>query len=182
MSLFHTLSGLEANDDFHLSRLLILLGAFSGKDGTGAIEGLTKLAKLDFLLRYPVYLEQALEAKKKSTRNVEVVDYERMSVESSMVRFRYGPWDFRYRRFINLLVAKGLATVNVKGKTIEVGLTSNGLQAVNALSEDEAFNDTVRRAKLLKTHFNQKGTHLMKFIYETFPEIATLRLGERIKP
>ena len=182
MSLFHTLSSLEANDDFHLSRLLILLSAFSGNDGTGTVEGLTKLAKLDFLLRYPVFLEKALEAKQKSTGKVEVTDYERKSVESSMVRFRYGPWDFRYRRFLNLLVAKGLATVNVKGKTIEIGLTSTGLQVVNALLENEEFNDTVRRAKLLKTHFNQKGTHLMKFIYETFPEISTLRLGEKIEP
>jgi hypothetical protein len=155
MSLFHTLSNLEANDDFHLSRLLILLGAFSGKDGTGTIGGLAKLARLDFLLKYPVCLEQTLEAKEKSAHNVEVLDYERKSIESSMVRFRYSPWDFRYRRFINLLVAKGLATVNVKGKTVEVGLTSNGLQAVNALSGDEAFNDTVHRAKLLRTDYDE---------------------------
>jgi len=181
MNLFHTLASLEANDDFHLSRLLILLGVFSGKDGKETIGGLTKLAKLDFLLRYPVYLEQALEAKNKSTNNVHVEDYEKKSVESSMVRFRYGPWDFRYRRFINSLVAKGLATVNVKGRTIEIGLTPTGLQIMKILSEDTIFSDTVRRAKLLKTHFNQKGTHLMKFIYETFPEVVTLRLGEKIQ-
>ena len=104
MNVFRALSDLEANDHVHLGRLLILLGAFSGDDGTETVEGLTKLAKLDFLLRYPTYLERALRQRNKSTRRVEVAEHERLSVESSMVRFRYGPWDFRYRRFINLLI------------------------------------------------------------------------------
>ncbi len=180
MNLFYMLSTLEQNDNAHLGGLLILLGVFAGKDGMGTIEGLTKLAKLDFLLRYPVYLERALRTKKVSTRNVKVAAHEHKSVESNMVRFRYGPWDFRYRRFINLLVAKGLATVNLKGPTIESGLTSAGLQAAQSLSDDDAFTDNFRRAKLIKTNFDQKGTHLMKFIYKTFPEIVSLRLGEDI--
>jgi len=60
MSLFKTLSALENNDTLHLGRLLVLLGAFSKSEEDSTIEGLTKLAKLDFLLRYPVYLEKAL--------------------------------------------------------------------------------------------------------------------------
>lgn len=180
MNLFYMLSTLEQNDNAHLGRLLILLGVFAGKDGMGTIEGLTKLAKLDFLLRYPVYLERALRAKKASIRNVKVMAHEQKSVESNMVRFRYGPWDFRYRRFINLLVAKGLATVNLKGRTIEIGLTPAGVKAAEALSGDDAFTDNFRRAKLIKTNFDQKGTYLMKFIYKTFPEIVSLRLGEDI--
>ncbi len=182
MNVFRALSDLEANDHIHLARLLILLGAFSGAEGTGMIEGLTKLAKLDFLLRYPTYLERALRQRNKPTRKVQVAEYERLSVESSMVRFRYGPWDFRYRRFINLLVAKGLAKVDIKGKTVQVGLTSSGVQAADKLSSDERFGDLARRARLLKTHFNYKGTRLMKMIYRIFPEIATLRFGEEIRP
>ena len=46
MNLFRTLSDLEANDQVHLGRLLILLGVFAGQDGTEAIEGLTKLEEL----------------------------------------------------------------------------------------------------------------------------------------
>ena len=95
--------------------------------------------------------------------------------ESSMVRFRYGPWDFRYRRFINLLVAKGLL-FNSQGNTIHRILTQKGLQIAKKLVGDEAFTDIAHRATLLKRHFDQRGTSLMRFIYNTFPEISTLRL------
>jgi hypothetical protein len=180
MDLFSILLSLETEDDIHLARLLILLGCFGGRKGVGTIEGLTKLAKLDFLLRYPVYLERALRAKGAPADRVEVQDYERRSVESTMVRFRYGPWDSRYRRFVNLLVAKGLAEVNIRGKAFEISLTSQGIQIANDLSNQEAFTDTSRRSKLLKRYFDQKGTTLMRFIYKAFPEIGTLRWGEDI--
>ena len=39
-------------------RLLLLIDAFTG--ATRSLEGRTKLAKLDFLLRYPNYLRRAL--------------------------------------------------------------------------------------------------------------------------
>jgi hypothetical protein len=181
MSLLRTLSSLEENDSIHTGRLLILLSAFATEDGRGKIEGLTKLAKLDFLLRYPVCFERALTAKGITIRELIISDYERESVESSMVRYRYGPWDFRYRRFINILVAKSLAWVNVDGRTIEIGLTKNGIETSKALGSQSAFIDISNRARILKKHFDNKGSHLMKFIYATFPEIGTLRLGEKIE-
>ena len=181
MNLFHTLADLESNDEIHMGRLMILLGNFCGPDGTGKIEGLTKLAKLDFLLRYPVYLESALKTKNVSVRDVQVAEHERLSIESAMVRFRYGPWDFRYRRFINLLVAKGLVDIRSQGNTIHLSLTQNGLQLARKLASHEAFSDVARRTAILKRHFDQRGTYLMRFIYNTFPEISTLRFGEGIE-
>lgn len=180
MNLVKTLSRLEADDNVHMGRLLVLLRAFAGKDGAESIEGLTKLAKLDFLLRYPVYLERALQARNASTRDVKVEDHEKASVESSMVRFRYGPWDFRYRRFLNLLAARGLVRVNTEGRTIDIGLTPEGVRMAEQIASDEAFSDIARRARILRTHFDIGGTFLMKFVYRTFPEIATLRYGEEI--
>ncbi|MEG1452058.1 hypothetical protein [Brevundimonas sp.] len=51
----------ENNDGLHLMRLLILLRCADKRGRTPKpVEGITKLAKLDFLLRYPVYLERAL--------------------------------------------------------------------------------------------------------------------------
>lgn len=181
MQLLSTLTMLEENDHLHLGRLLILLGAFAGKDGSGSIDGLTKLAKLDFLLRYPTYLEKALQNKKTSVTNLEIDDHERRSVESSMVRFHYGPWDFRYRRFINILVAKGLAKIIVQGKTIRIYLTTAGVTSAMVLAKAEEFKNISKRARILKSNFNMKGSKLMKFIYETFPEIVTLRLGQEIR-
>src|SRR4051812_33633398 len=121
MDLISTIGSLEENDDLHLGRLLVLLGVFSGREGTGTIDGLTKLAKLDFFLRYPMYLERALRAREVAEPDVRISDHERQSVESAMVRYKYGPWDYRYRRFVNLLVALGLAYVAVDGRTIRIG-------------------------------------------------------------
>jgi hypothetical protein len=180
MNLLGTLSTLEENENLHLGRLLILLRAFVGENGDGTLEGLTKLAKLDFLLRYPIYLEQALLVKNASTKGLNILSHERKSVESGMVRYRYGPWDFRYRKWINILIAKGLANVRVDGKTIHIGLTDSGINKANSLIEEKAFMDMSLRATILKRHFDYKGTTLMKFVYKTFPEIASLKLGEEI--
>lgn len=182
MSLFDTLADLEDNDELHIGRLLLLLKAFAGRKGSGTVDGLTKLAKLDFLLRYPVYLERALARRKAGldVPAVDVQDHERKSIESSMIRFKYGPWDPRYRRFLNLMIAKGLVNVVVEGKTHRIGLTQRGLDIGESLSEAEASQAIVKRARILERHFDLTATSLMKFVYETFPEIGTLRMGEEI--
>jgi hypothetical protein len=182
MDLMEAMADLELSDDLHEARLLVLLSAFAGETGTGEIEGLTKLAKLDFLLRYPVFLERALQKRGASTRMVELQPHEVMSVESKMVRYRFGPWDHRYRRFLNLLAAKGLVRLAVDGRTVRAGLTQAGWGRAQAIVQSAAFQDIARRAKSLHTHLNISGTHLMKFIYETFPDILTLRSNEPIAP
>ncbi len=82
MDLMEAMADLELSDDLHEARLLVLLRAFAGETGAEKIEGLTKLAKLDFLLRYPVFLERALKKRGASTRAVELQPHEEMSVES----------------------------------------------------------------------------------------------------
>lgn len=69
MDLIRALAELEQSPELHLARLLVLLGEFGGADGTGRVEGLTKLAKLDFLLRYPAMLERALVRRHASTHS-----------------------------------------------------------------------------------------------------------------
>ena len=181
MDLIQSIAALESSDDLHEGRLLLLLRAFSGEAGLGEIEGLTKLAKLDFLLRYPTYLERALEKRGRSTKAVVLQPHEQLSVESKMVRYRFGPWDHRYRRLLNLLVGKGLVRIAVDGRTINVGLTANGRIVAEQLSKREEFTDVTRRATTIKTHFDLTATNLMKFIYETFPEILNLRSDAPIK-
>lgn len=178
MALFDILRALETNEDIHLGRIIILLNEFSGKD-KGEIEGLTKLAKLDFLLRYPVYLEKALKAINK-TFKWRIRDYERISVESKMVRFKYGPWDFRYRKFINILVGLGIVYVKLEGRSYHLGLTDKGVHVAQQILEDQSFADIAERAKTIRIHFDNSGTFLMKFIYKTFPEIGSLQYGDQI--
>lgn len=176
-----TVAGLDENFELHLSRILILLDSFAGSDGTGTVNGITKLAKLDFLLRYPVMLERALKAKNRSIQNVKLEDHELKSVESTMVRYRFGPWDHRYREFINLLIAKGLATVDIEGRTTIIGITADGREIASNLKVDILFEPYVRRSKLLNAHFDLTSTNLMQFIYSTFPEILSLRPNEPIR-
>lgn len=176
-NLIELLLELERDSTLHESRMLILLGIFAGRKGTGGIEGLTQLAKLDFLLRYPTYLRRALQAREIG-KDVKLLPFETRTVESRMIRFRYGPWDFRYRRFLNILIAKGLVTVQIDGRRVRINLTPSGLSCSKQLADMNP--DQVYRARILKAHFSWKGTKLKQFIYETFPEIANLRLGQEI--
>lgn len=97
---------LEGDDSLHLGRLLVLIDAFAGKAGDQKIEGLTKLAKLDVLLRYPAFLERAIQVRGSDAAQVNVEEFERNSIEARMVRFKYGPWAHRYRRFLNTLAGR----------------------------------------------------------------------------
>lgn len=179
MTLFSEILDLEENGELHLGRILVLLNAFSEFDNEG-IGGITKLAKLDFLLRYPAFLERALEAKGVSSGEVRVRDYERISIESRMVRYRYGPWDFRYRKLLNSLVGLGLVKLSVEGKTVNILLTQKGRMISAEIAESKPFHILAMRSSLLKKNFDLGGTKLKNFIYETFPDIITLRYGEEI--
>lgn len=178
--LFTILSSLEKDEHIHLGRLLLLIYVFSGDKKVGEIEGLTKLAKLDFLLRYPTYLERALEENKKKMVKSPPKDYERISVEAKMVRFRFGPWDFRYRRFINVLIGMGVIYMRKEKRSYYLGITEKGVAVAKELEHTEELADIVERSKTIKANFNYTGSHLMKFIYKVFPEIVSLQYGKEI--
>ena len=169
------IADLDESPELHAARLLLLINAFAGDSGGGAIEGMTKLAKLDFLLRYPVMLERALEAKGRSIKDVRLEEHERFSVESEMVRYRFGPWDHRYRKFLNILVAKGLVSIDIEGRKVVITATEEGREQARRLASEELFEQYTRRARLLTRHFDLTATNLMRFIYDTFPEILSLR-------
>jgi len=179
-SLVEIVTSLDSDEHIHLARILILLHSFAKEEGP-AIVGITKLAKLDFLLRYPAYFEKAIEARGGSTKNVEVEDYERLAVEAQMVRYRFGPWDHRYRRFLNTLAAKMLVSLRVHGRTIQIDITENGISMAQELEKMEEFGKIAERSKVLKRHLDIGATKIMEFIYETFPEIVSLEYNENIK-
>lgn len=180
MDLVETIASLDADPELHAARLLMLISAFSGVSRNDKIEGLTKLAKLDFLLRYPVMLKRALEAKGHSTKYVQLEDHERLSVESKMVRYRFGPWDHRYREYLNILVAKELVEIDIEGRKVVISVTARGHELAEKLSSGPLFQDYSRRCILLKRYFDIQATTLMRFIYATFPEVVSLRSNESI--
>lgn len=182
LELVRALAKTELDDNLHMARLLMLLGAATSPDGMAKpVNGVTKLAKLDFLLRYPNCLERALRARGKPTAPARVQEFERTTIESKMVRFRYGPWDHRYRRWIALLVSKGLLHVWVEGRTVKIQLTKIGQKSAAQLSDDNELHDLADRAKLVVRSFGgMSGTALKDFVYATFPEITNMRWGDPI--
>ncbi|MEI7849779.1 MAG: hypothetical protein WCK35_28550 [Chloroflexota bacterium] len=179
-NLIRAIAGTENNDDIHLGRILLLLLAANDK-GSKSIEGITKLAKLDFLLRYPNCLERALVAANRNSELANVKEYERSTLESKMIRFKYGPWDSRYRRWLNLLASRGLATVELQKKTIVIELTDKGQKIAEQFSVDAAYSDIYSRSQLVINAFGQMTSSRIKnFVYQVFPELETMKWGEDI--
>jgi hypothetical protein len=172
----------ERSDQLHEARMLLLLRQQADK-GDGTINGITKLAKMDFLLRYPVYFERLLKHKLKRPPQVVMQPYERDTVESRMIRFRYGPWDRRYRRWIGLLLSKGLAITYVSGRTVHVQLTPKGREVANRIAQVSDFSDLeARSAQVSKAVGSMSGTGLKDLIYEVIPELTGMNWGEEIMP
>lgn len=173
-------SEIESSDDFHLSRLLLLLKACS-KRSNKPVDGITKLAKLDFLLRYPNYLVRALVHLGKKEDANSISEEERNTIEARMIRFRFGPWDERYRKWIGLLVSKRLANTYVDGRTVKVQLTDDGLTLAESIEKLPEFEDLAARSKLISRSVgNYSATKLKDFVYEVFPEIVEMDWGKDI--
>jgi len=181
LKIIHLAAEIENSDEFHLSRLLLLLRA-CGKRNNRPVDGIMKLAKLDFLLRYPNCLVRVLQALNKGDLAASISEEERNTIEARMIRFRFGPWDERYRRWIGLLIAKHLALTYVEGRTVKVVLTESGLELAESLGQKEEFQDLAIRSKIVSTAVGSySATKLKDFVYKVFPEITTMKWGEEIE-
>ena len=170
----------ERDDSLHEARLLLLLLRVADR-GDGSVQGITKLAKLDFLLRYPVYLERLLKQTYDRVPDTPMEDYERDTVESKMIRFRYGPWDPRYRRWIGVLVAKGLAHTYLSGRTVHVKLTDKGRHLAKTLDRKDEFRTLVERSLVVgRVAGRLSGTELKRLVYQVVPELTGMPWGEEI--
>ena len=173
-------AAVEFSDDFHLARLLILLKTIGGRNGK-PVKGIMKVAKLDFLLRYPNCLVRVLTATDRASDAETIPEQERNTIEARMIRFRYGPWDTRYRRWIGLLVAKGLANTYLEGKTVNLKLTDAGSAVVEQLCLLDEFKPLRVRSQLIHSSVgNLSAIRLKDLIYKVFPEILSMQWGEKI--
>jgi hypothetical protein len=152
------------------ARLLLLIDAFTGS--TANLEGRTKLAKLDFLLRYPRFLRRAVEIRAPQAALPDPEPNEG-NIEQRMVRYRYGPWDPAYFALLGSLIGRGLITPVSHRSGVGYRTTEEGGRAARDLAATDAWADIADRTRLLKRHFGSvSGTFLMKFIYEHFPEVT----------
>ena len=156
------------------ARLLLLIEAFSRR--RNVLEGRTKLAKLDFLLRYPSYFDRALEIRRPQLINTQ--ETQKPDVESRMVRYRYGPWDPSYFALLGRLIGKGLVLPAAFARGIGYRTTDKGRTIATSLQEEPAWVDVAQRVEILRKHFNLSGTNLKKFIYDYFPEVTRATWGQ----
>ena len=167
---------LPADDvlELHASRLLLLM-KYCGEKGK-RIGGLTKLAKLDFFVRYPSFFSVIACHLGKDHND------EYKSVESKMIRHHYGPWDKRYYHVISFLESRGLVQVAKSKNTFEFTLTEVGEEKTNSLVESGTFNDIIGHMKKVKKIVGRKnGSQLKNLIYEVFKEeVKERKLGDSI--
>jgi hypothetical protein len=86
------------------------------------------------------------------------------------------------RRFLNLLAARGLVQISIKGRTVLISLTEVGKRIAVQLADRVEYRLIAARAHVLKRRLDIGATQLMNFIYETFPEIGSLDFDETIQP
>jgi hypothetical protein len=175
---------LSADDvvEFHAARLLLLLNLCGT---SGRIDGLTKLAKLDFFARYPEFFAAAKAATANETEKTQALKAARAgdAVESAMVRHHYGPWDKRYYHVLAHLEAKQLIEVSKEGRAYRIILTNPGRERAKALAERPSFQPLATRMRELKKVFGARtGTSLKNLVYQLFDEEVGRRpLGQVIR-
>lgn len=165
--------------EFHAARLLLLLRICGGR--RGRIAGLTKLAKLDFFIRYPEFFSRASRSLGVSDSGVNAE--KSGMIESVMIRHHYGPWDRRYYHVLAYLEGKQLLSVKKAGaKTYEFELSATGTEAANALMQSPAFNELISHTRDVASVLGMKsGSALKELVYQIFDEeIASRPLGEVI--
>lgn len=160
------------------ARLLLLIDAFSA--GADGLQGRTKLAKLDFLLRYPRFFNRATRLRNVPT-DVPIDPAEENNIESRMVRHRYGPWDPAYYSLLGALLGRGLITTVPRPNYLGLKTTSRGHELAAELAATDVWAPVAARAKLLRRAFRDtRGTFLKNWIYEHFPEVTQATWGERL--
>lgn len=165
--------------EFHAARILLLIAVCGSKSKTReghAIEGLTKLAKLDFFVRYPTFFNKVSTYLKKQAQ------IDSQEVDSKMIRFHYGPWDKRYYQVLPYLEARGIIKIEKHDKQYLFILTSIGEGIAKQLKDVKDYNEIIEKMNIVgKTFRSTSGNRLKEIIYEVFKkEVADKNLDDII--
>lgn len=139
---------------YHQVRVLLLVQAVAANPGHARkLDGLTKLAKLDFLVRYPALASVILDDLADNEPRMHLSDEEVAApteVEDPMTRYKYGPWDDRYYPVVGALISRGLLRY-VKGRRGSVALTPTpaGRRFAQALTEDSLWREIAERCEVV---------------------------------
>lgn len=139
---------------YHQARVLLLITAVAAVPGhSGKVDGLTKLAKLDFLLRYPVLAPSVLDRLDPADPRLHLSDDDRanpLHAEAPMIRYKYGPWDDRYYPVIGALVSRGLLRY-ARGRRGSIALspTSAGRALARELGSASDWDEIADRSRAI---------------------------------
>ncbi|GAB2615236.1 hypothetical protein [Kribbella endophytica] len=162
---------------YHQARVLLLTVAVATTPGhQKKLDGLTKLAKLDFLVRYPALAPVILDELASDDRRLHLTDRERddpTDVEAPMVRYKYGPWDDRYYPVIGALISRGLVRY-VTGRQGSVALapTQLGRSFAEELSASPEWIDVAERCRAIaEASPDLSGSGLKDLIYDRLSDL-----------
>jgi hypothetical protein len=161
---------------YHQARVLLLVRAVAGEPGHNRkLDGLTKLAKLDFLVRYPALASLVLDDLDEDER-MHINDHDVSApteVDDPMTRYKYGPWDDRYYPVIGALVSRGLLRY-VKGRRGSVALTvtPTGKRLAEAMAGEALWQDVASRCEAVaQATSGMSGNALKDRIYERLADL-----------
>lgn len=162
---------------YHQARVLLLVAAVSRAKGNGGkLDGLTKLAKLDFLLRYPALAPEVLDQLDGGDPRMHLARDDRempTSVEAPMTRYKYGPWDDRYYAVLGALIGRGLLRYTAARKgSVAVAPTAAGRRLAAQLAESDKWSDTADRGvAIAEASGGLTGNALKDLIYQRLAEL-----------
>lgn len=156
---------------YHQARVLLLVKAVAAEPGHNRkLDGLTKLAKLDFLVRYPALASVVLDDLDDADPRMHLSDRELSApteAEDPMTRYKYGPWDDRYYPVIGALISRGLLKY-LRGRRGSVALTAtrSGRQLAESLAEDRLWGEVADRCEAVaEASAGMTGNALKERIY-----------------
>lgn len=162
---------------YHQARVLLLVEAVCAARGNASkLDGLTKLAKLDFLLRYPALAPQVLSRLMPADPRLHLSSEDKDSptnVEAPMTRYKYGPWDDRYYSIIGALVGRGLLryTSGRKG-SVALVITTKGKQLVREMAHSDQWAELADRCKAVaEASSGLTGNALKELIYAQLADL-----------
>jgi hypothetical protein len=157
---------------YHQARVLLLITAVCTSEGHGRkLDGLTKLAKLDFLLRYPALAHVVLDELDPRDARLELTTRdltEPTAVEAPMIRYKFGPWDDRYYPVIGALVGRGLVryAAGRRGSVALVATPAGKRLAAQMLSSNEWRAIAGRSQAIAQASAGLTGSALKDLIYQ----------------
>lgn len=165
--------------EYHAARILMLIlmcGTGDRQRKVPRIKGLTRLAKLDFFVRYPQHFKTAANY---LNEDVEITLEEN---ESKMIRHHYGPWDERYYQIIPYLESKNLLYVIKKKNRYEFYLTEKGKKVAKKISSHQSNTQLVKEMQEVNSVFKgYTGNKMKELIYKLFEkEVTDKSLGKTI--